>query len=250
MIPEISIITPCFNSVKTIARCIESIALNNNELTSVEHLIIDGGSTDGTLEQLEYYKNKFSHIKFLSEPDKGQSNAMNKGILMAKGKYIGFLNADDTYEPYAINTVLSYISQHDPNFICGNLNVINEKNELMYVSRPYRNSWKEIYFSQTFPINPASYFYKRSIHDIIGYYNEDDHLTMDLDFFLRFINFYKSFNYMNTTLGNFFVGEETKTFKDRTAGNMFDRKKDLFDFYWRKNSLYSRLKAVIMNKIK
>jgi glycosyltransferase involved in cell wall biosynthesis len=250
MIPEISIITPCFNSGKTIARCIESIALNNNELTGVEHLIIDGGSTDGTLEQLEYYKNKFSHIKFLSEPDKGQSNAMNKGILMAKGKYIGFLNADDTYEPYAINTVLSNIAEHNPNFLCGNLNVINEKNELIYVSRPHRNNWKEIYFSQTFPINPASYFYKKSIHDIIGYYNEDDHLTMDLDFFLRFINKYKSFIYIDTTLGNFFVGEETKTFKDRSEGNMFDRKKSLFEYYWRQNSFFSRASAILLNKIR
>jgi glycosyltransferase involved in cell wall biosynthesis len=246
----LSIITPSKNSEKTIARCIESIALNNNELTGVEHLIIDGGSADGTLKVLEFYKSKFSHIKFLSEPDNGQSNAMNKGVRMAQGEYIGFLNADDTYEPNAINLVIGYISQHKPNFLCGNLNVINEKNELIYVSRPHRNTWKEIYFSQTFPINPASYFYKKSIHDIIGYYNEDDHLTMDLDFFLRFINYYKSYNYIDKTLGNFFVGEETKTFKDRTAGNMFDRKKALFNFYWRKNSLCTRVKTVIMNKIK
>jgi glycosyltransferase involved in cell wall biosynthesis len=246
----ITVISPTFNSVDSIKSCIESVIFQFQLDFKIEHIIIDGGSKDGTVEIIEAYKKKFTHIHYISEPDKGQSNAMNKGIRMAQGEYIGFLNADDTYEPNAINTVLSYISQYNPNFICGNLNVINEKNELMYVSRPYRNTWKEIYFSQTFPINPASYFYKRSIHDVIGYYNEDDHLTMDLDFFLRFINYYKSFNYLDTTLGNFFVGEETKTFKDRTAGNMFDRKKDLFEFYWRKNSLYTRVKAVIMNKIK
>ncbi len=246
----LSIITPSKNSEKTIARCIESIAMNISELIHIEHIIVDGCSTDETTNILEDYKNIYPHVKYISESDKGQSNAMNKGLRMAQGEYIGFLNADDTYEPNAINTVLSYILQHIPNFICGNLNVINEKNELIYVSRPHRNTWKEIYFSQTFPINPASYFYKKSIHDVIGYYNEEDHLTMDLDFFLRFINYYKSFSYIDIALGNFFVSEETKTFKDRTAGNMFDRKKAMFDFYWRKNSLYSRVKAVIINKIK
>jgi glycosyltransferase involved in cell wall biosynthesis len=243
----LTIITPCFNAISTIESCIKNIQTSTSQFEIIEHLIIDGGSTDGTQAVLEDYATRYNHIRFISEKDNGQSDAMNKGIQMARGEYIGFLNADDTYEPNAINTVLSYILQHNPNFLCGNLNVINEKNELIYVSRPHRNTWKEIYFSQTFPINPASYFYKRSIHDIVGYYNEDDHLTMDLDFFLRFINYYKSFNYIDTTVGNFFVGEETKTFQDREAGNMFRRKEALFERYWRENPIRMRLYAIIQN---
>jgi glycosyltransferase involved in cell wall biosynthesis len=242
---KLSIITPCYQSEAFITACLENVI--QQKYSGVEHLIIDGGSTDGTLQIIESYASRYSHIRFISEPDNGQSDAMNKGIQMARGEYIGFLNADDTYTEETLEYVLNYLNKAQPTFLCGNLNVFDENNKLLYVSKPMRNNFKDIYFSHTYPINPSSYFYKKNIHEKVGFYNEEDHLTMDLDFFLRYINTYKSYTYVDQVFGNFYVGEATKTFQDREAGNMFKRKEAMFKRYWKENPIRMRLYAIIQN---
>ncbi|MBU1997727.1 MAG: glycosyltransferase, partial [Candidatus Omnitrophica bacterium] len=94
--PKLSIITPVFQGSKYMAECIESVAQQNCD--TLEHIIIDGGSTDGTVDILKEYAAKYEHIRYISEKDEGQSSAMNKGLKMAKGAIIGFLNADYYYE--------------------------------------------------------------------------------------------------------------------------------------------------------
>ena len=96
----LSIITPVYNRVDFIEKAIRSV--QNQDYPSVEHLIIDGGSDDGTHEILTRYP----HIKLTSEPDKGVFDAMNKGIQRARGEILGFLNSDDVYEPYIFNEVM------------------------------------------------------------------------------------------------------------------------------------------------
>jgi hypothetical protein len=145
---------------------------------------------------------------------------------------------------------MNYLNKHQPNFLCGNLNVYDEKNILLYISKPHRYTFKEIYFSHTYPINPSSYFYKKNIHEKVGFYNEEDHLTMDLDFFLRYINAYKTYTYVDQVFGNFHVGEATKTFQDREAGNMFKRKEAMFKRYWKENSFFFRGLCILKNKLR
>jgi glycosyltransferase involved in cell wall biosynthesis len=99
---KISIITVCYQASKTIRRCIESVT--SQVYADIEYIIIDGQSTDGTLEILGEYSNKISH--WISEPDKGIYDAMNKGIRMASGDIIGFLNADDWFaDQNAVNHI-------------------------------------------------------------------------------------------------------------------------------------------------
>lgn len=245
---KLTVITPCFNAKKFITTCIDNII--DQHCTNIEHLIIDGGSSDGTIEIIKNYANKHPHICFISEPDKGQSDAMNKGINLAQGEYISFLNADDTYTDGTLQFFLAYLENSNPNFLCGNLNVFNENYELLYISKPSRNKLQDIYFSHTYPINPSSYFYKKAIHNKIGLYKIDDHLTMDLDFFLRYINAYKCYTYIDQVFGNFYVSKETKTFQDRESGNMFRRKEELFKKYWKKNPFHSRALSILKNKLK
>ena len=247
---KLSIITVSFNAVNSIGNTIDSVMSYKINSDTIEHLIIDGGSTDGTVDLIQQYAKKNEHIRYISEKDQGQSDAMNKGIKLANGEYIGFLNADDKYTEGALDFVSNYLSAHSPHFLCGNLNVFDQHNELLYVSKPYRNTFKEIYFSHTYPINPSSYFYKKNIHEKIGLYNEEDHLTMDLDFFLRYINTYKSYTYVDRVFGNFYVGEATKTFQDREAGNMFKRKEALFVRYWKENSFFFRGLCILKNKLR
>ena len=90
-LPKISIVTPSYNSAKFIEDCIQSVLKQN--YPNFEHIVIDGGSTDGTVEILKQYP----HLKWISEPDEGQSDALNKGFKMAEGDILGWLNADDVY---------------------------------------------------------------------------------------------------------------------------------------------------------
>jgi glycosyltransferase involved in cell wall biosynthesis len=91
----ISVITPCLNSVAFIERCVENVAAQG--CAEVEHIVMDGGSTDGTVEMLRTLAARHSHLRWVSEKDAGQSAAMNKGVAMAGGALVGFLNADDYY---------------------------------------------------------------------------------------------------------------------------------------------------------
>ncbi len=216
---------------------------------AVEHIIVDGGSTDNTVEIIKQYASGYSHIRWVSEKDSGQSDAMNKGILMSKNEYVSFLNADDDYEKNALNRVISIIQEKNPVFICSNCNVWDDKNDFLFISRPKDNTLFLSYFKQTFPINPSSYFYQKKVHEKIGFYDVNDHLTMDLDFFLRYMNHFKSYTYIDEVWGNFRVSESTKTYQDRERGMMFSRKKEKFDHYWRQNPRYLRYYFIFKNMI-
>jgi glycosyltransferase involved in cell wall biosynthesis len=243
----LSIITPTFNSEKYIEQCIRNVI--DQQCSKIEHIIVDGGSTDKTVDIIKHYASIYPHIRWLSEQDNGQSDAMNKGIQMAQGTYIGFLNADDDYVAGALERVLSIISDQKKPFVCSNCNVWDENNELLFVSKPKDNNFFACYFRQSFPINPSSYFYKKSVHQTVGLYDINDHLTMDLDFFLRYMNHYKSYTYFDEIWGNFRVLESTKTFQDREKGMMFTRKKQKFDLYWKKNPLFIRYFYILKNKV-
>src|SRR6516164_880741 len=105
--PTLSIITPVYNGEKFISECIECVAAQN--CAEVEHIIVDGGSNDRTVDILRDKAGVMRHLRWISEPDQGQSDALNKGISMAKAEYIGILNADDFYEPGALPYVAEII---------------------------------------------------------------------------------------------------------------------------------------------
>lgn len=103
----ITVITPCYNSVKTIERTLECI--ENQTYKNIEYIIIDGGSTDGTLELIEQHRNKLpQQFQLISEKDNGIYDAMNKGIGLAHGKLIGIVNSDDWYENDTVEQVVNH----------------------------------------------------------------------------------------------------------------------------------------------
>ena len=106
-LPKISIITPSFNQGVFIEDSIRSVQEQN--YPNFEHIILDGCSTDGTIEILK----KYDHLIWSSEPDEGQSDAMNKGFNMASGDLIGWLNTDELYMPGAFNHLVSFVSAND-----------------------------------------------------------------------------------------------------------------------------------------
>lgn len=128
--PLISIVTVCLNAAEHIERCIQSVL--GQTYANIEYTIIDGGSTDGTLRIIKKYENRITN--WVSEKDRGIYDAMNKGIAMCKGKYIGLLNSDDYYSSDAVQTVVNAISEDDPiDILHGNTMVMAPKGS--YISK-------------------------------------------------------------------------------------------------------------------
>ncbi len=114
--PKVTIITVAYNAQATIEATILSVLAQSYK--SLEYIIIDGGSTDGTLQIIKKYEDKIS--KYISEPDKGIADGFNKGIALATGDWIGMINADDQYTPNAVEVMMNNISKHD-DVCCGNI---------------------------------------------------------------------------------------------------------------------------------
>ena len=114
--PKITLVTPCFNSAKYIEQTILSIIKQDYE--NLEYIIIDGGSTDGTVEIIQKYEDKIAY--WVSEPDNGQSEAINKGIAKATGDIFNWVNADDYLESNALSQVAKAFSTNEIDSFCTN----------------------------------------------------------------------------------------------------------------------------------
>ena len=128
---KISVITVCYNSIATLQDTLESIL--RQTYPDMESIVVDGASKDGTVELIEKYSHQFSgRMKWLSEPDKGIYDAMNKGISMATGDIIGFLNADDYYQDGGVlETIAEAFARHGADAVHGNLHYINGAREIV-----------------------------------------------------------------------------------------------------------------------
>lgn len=212
--PILSVITPVYNGEKFISGCIELVSAQN--CAEIEHIIVDGSSTDGTVEIVREKADRYPYLRWISEPDLGQSDAMNKGIALARAEYIGFLNADDFYEPGALCRVVEIIKDLPaPRFIVGACNVLTVDDKLLYVNRPRVLKFENIVVNEQqiwpFPHNPSAYFYPKSVHDVIGLYNIESHFCMDFEFILAVTQVIEPL-YIDIALGNFRLIPGTKTF--------------------------------------
>lgn len=214
MIPEeqiiLSVITPVFNGCKYIENCLENVA--KQVFPGLEHVIMDGGSTDGTVELILSRQDQFPHIRLISEKDRGQSDAMNKGILSARGSIIGFLNVDDYYEPNVLKRIPELFSDFpEPAFICGNLNIWNADGSLKHFNRPNRITLPELLSGKfEWPYNPSAYFYHKSLHNLAGMYNETNHYCMDYEFVIE-VALRIPLIHIDELWGNFCQVDESKT---------------------------------------
>ena len=198
---KISIITISFNAKATIDKTLYSVA--NQSYKNIEHIIVDGNSKDNTIDICKSY----SHIsKILSEPDKGVYDAFNKGIKLATGDVIGFLNADDTfYNENSIQDIVDAFSNNETDIVYGNLDYVNEESKVIrnWISRPYekglvKKAWKTAH---------PSFYCKKEVYDRFGGYNDSFKIAGDFELCLRFleINNIPSF-YLNKKVVKMLVG--------------------------------------------
>lgn len=212
---QLTIITPVFNGAAYIERCLRNVL--EQDCAGVEHLVMDGGSTDGTPGIVERFAREHPRIRLVSERDDGQSDAMNKGVELAAAPVISFLNADDTYEPGTLRRVIELLpGLNEPGFLVGNCNVRDEAGRITCVNRPSRLRIDDLLVGSPrmpHPLNPSAYFYHRSLHGLVGPYDVSDNFNMDLDFLLRALPV-ANVRYVNETWGNFFMLPGAKTFED------------------------------------
>ena len=217
--PIVSIITVCLNSEKNIVQTIESVL--NQTYKNIEYIIIDGGSTDKTLEYIREYHPKFNgRMNWITEKDEGLYFAMNKGIKMASGNILGIINSDDWYEKNAIECVVNeYINNPDIEFFYGNLNWINEEKNTNNLSVPMKdlNNYTYRYWM---PFAHPTAFVCKKVYEKLGVFDTKYKIASDYDFILRCMDNGIKFKYINATLSNFREGgvssNQYRTFKEST----------------------------------
>ena len=230
---KVSIITVVYNGVQTIRQCIESVLAQ--DFPSVEYIIIDGNSTDGTQEVIRSYGGAIA--KFISEPDTGIYDAMDKGKQIASGEIIGILNADDFYAySTVIKEVASQMSSGNFKACYGDLQYVDASNEEIvrrqwisgkYSSGAFLNGWM--------PPHPT-FFVRKEVYEKFGKFRLDLGSAADYELMLRFIHKGGiSITYLPKVLVKMRVGGvSNSTLKNRLAANRNDLKA------WKINNLHPR----------
>ncbi len=183
---KISIITATYNSERTVRDTIDSVFIQS--FTDYEYLVVDGGSKDSTLQILREYEPKFNgRMRWISEPDKGIYDAMNKGFLRAKGDVLMLINSDDLFaRPDALELVVKEFEKHpDVDGVYANLYYVSQYNTDNIVrvwktgeQKPMRKGW--------LPAHPTFYV-KRECYEKYGYFNLTYPLAADFELMLRFV---------------------------------------------------------------
>ena len=178
---KITIVIPSYNQGQFIGRTIDSIL--NQGYANLEILVMDGGSTDETLEILKSYENR---ITWQSAPDRGQTQAVNNGWKIANGQILGWVNSDDLLLPGALEKVAGYFETHpETSWLYGDCRYIDASDQPLgnYPAQPY--DYGVLVKDLQNYIPQPTVFLRRSLVDVIGFLNEDLHYVMDLDYWLR-----------------------------------------------------------------
>ena len=241
--PLISIITVVYNGEKYLEETIQSVI--NQTYDNVEYIIIDGGSTDGTLDIIKKYEDRIDY--WVSERDKGIYDAMNKGIKVSSGYIIGIVNADDyLYEDTLLKIVDKFVSSKC-DYTYGSLDYIDEKgNQLYTISSIGTESFKHKFFNHMPYLHPTM-FIKKSVYEKIGLYDTKYKIVADYDFVLRLLeNNFKCLK-LDFITGCFRVGGVSGDFRvlDESHKLLLNHKKNKLSVYL--NIFMLKIKYFIRN---
>ena len=189
--PKISVVTPTYMQAAYIGQCIESVQAQ--DYPDVEHIVIDGASADGTVEILRRYE----HLIWRSEKDNGQTEALNKGLRMASGEIIAWLNSDDWYPCGALSKAGRYFQEHpDVRILIGDCLFYYEDttHHLLVHNQPFDFEDLIRYWDTWIPPTQPSIFFRRELIDEFGSFDETLQNAMDYDFWLRVTGKYKIYH--------------------------------------------------------
>lgn len=205
--PLVSVITPSYNQAAFIKETIKSVL--TQDYSNIEYIVIDGGSNDGTLEILKSYRNIDPRFKFVSEPDRGQAHAINKGIKMAKGKIIGWLNSDDTYLPKAISRAVEALKTNAHwGMVYGKAYATDKENKVLH-PYPVESFNKARLFERCIICQPAAFIRKEVFEEVSGV-DESFFFCMDYELWMRIAKKHE-IGYIETYLANSRCHDSSKT---------------------------------------
>ena len=243
---SVSIITPSFNQGCFIGRTIQSVL--NQGIEDLEYLVFDGASTDDTIDILRRYE---PQVKWISETDRGQAHAVNKGLARCQGEIIGWLNSDDIYYPNAIHAVCRVFEANpDIDLVYGKAYHIDEKDGVIeqYETRPWDfNALKEVCY-----LCQPAVFFRRRVVDKAGPLDEHLHYCMDYEYWLRLAQRGLRFHYVPEVLAGSRLYATTKTISDRVKvhdeiNSMFQERLGRVPDRWIHNYAHAVLGACGLN---
>lgn len=232
---KFSVITPSFNQGEYIEENLRSI--ENQGYDNYEHIVIDGGSTDSTIAILK----KYPRIRWISENDRGQSDAINKGFRMATGDIIVWLNSDDCLLPGVFNFANFWFSSNDEIGFVGNLMVVDKSNNVLQVIKPEGYDYDYL-LNDCMGISQPSTLFRKEVLNSDIFLDENLHYAMDRDFFVRVTKTHGSLPYVDYDIAKFRYHIESKS-----ARGPYNFAKDLLKIKLRyKSRFISRTTARIL----
>ena len=195
-LPLVSIVTVVRNGAKTLPRALDSVL--SQDYPEIEYIIVDGGSTDGTLDLLRANQNRIA--LWISEGDLGISDAFNKGIALCRGEIIGLLNSDDWYEPGAVQAVLEEMQRSGADIACGRLQYWDDQN------RTYLTESDPAKLERGMTVGHPTVFVRKDCYRRFGLFRLDLRLAMDYEWLLRAKSGGARFIVVDRCLANMQVG--------------------------------------------
>ncbi|MDW7775552.1 MAG: glycosyltransferase family 2 protein [Methanosarcinales archaeon] len=212
--PKVSIITPSYNQAQFLENTILSVL--NQDYPNIEYIIIDGASTDGSIDIIRKYKQSLAY--WVSEPDFGQSHAINKGFQRATGDILAWLNSDDEYKQIdTISTVVqTFLKHQDIDMVYGKCDIVDENGNIKGHIKSFQGDLSTLLLVNNIP--QPSAFFKQSVIEKIGFLDESLKYAMDYDFWLKISSSFK-IKYLPFTLASF---------RDHTSSKTASQ----YDFFW------------------
>ena len=207
-LPKISVITPSYNQAKFLEQTIRSVL--DQQYPNLEYIIMDGGSTDGSVEIIKKYADKLSHWE--SKKDRGQSHAINKGLSIATGDIVTWLNSDDYFAPGALEKAAEIWKQKPFNYLVGNCYFVDEQGALLAAQLKSKLIDDKLYLPFTrCVINQPGSFFSAKIYRELGPLDESLNYAMDVDFWLKITANNYLFDHTDTYFTFFRRHGETKS---------------------------------------
>ena len=210
--PLISVITPSFNRATFLGEALASVKLQPYK--NYEHLVIDGASTDGTVALLQSVTTEKDsrHLRWVSEPDSGQSEALNKGFAQAKGEIIGWLNSDDRYREACFERVVEAFAENpEVDILYGDYVLVDETGKTLQVRREIEFSAFILLYHKVLYIPTTATFFRRRIFEENNWLDEKLHYAMDLEFFIRLAARGYRFKHLPRIIADFRLHPESKS---------------------------------------
>jgi glycosyltransferase involved in cell wall biosynthesis len=228
--PSFSIVTPSFNQAIYIDEALGSVRRQN--WPNLEHLVIDGGSNDGTVDVLRGHSAHpdWSHLRWCSELDRGQAHALNKGFAVARGDIVGWLNSDDRYLPLCFDRVTSAFKRHpEIDVIYGDYRYIDEAGSPLQVRREIGFSRFILLYHRVLYIPTTSTFFRRRVFENGQFLDEHLHFALDAEFFIRLARNGFRFHHLREVLADFRLQPNSKTCK--SAHLQLEEKRRVMEHY-------------------